>query len=53
MKTNGAETVIKVSIKGKSHCLSNKNRKRKRRLAKIGHLSGQSFVRAKLLIPYC
>ncbi|MES2503611.1 MAG: 50S ribosomal protein L35 [Myxococcota bacterium] len=43
---------IKVPSKGKSHCLSNKNRKRKRQLLKAGYMNKGDSARAERSIPY-
>lgn len=43
---------IKVPSKGKSHCLSNKNRKRKRMLLKAGYLNKGDAARTERMIPY-
>ena len=44
--------LIKVPSKGKSHCLSNKNRKRKRMLLKAGYLNKGDALRTERMIPY-
>ncbi|MEI6805126.1 MAG: 50S ribosomal protein L35 [Myxococcaceae bacterium] len=44
--------LIKVPSKGKSHCLSNKNRKRKRSLLKAGYLNKGDALRTERMIPY-
>ncbi|MBH1989359.1 MAG: 50S ribosomal protein L35 [Myxococcaceae bacterium] len=44
--------LIKVPSKGKSHCLSNKNRKRKRNLLKAGYLNKGDSLRTERMIPY-
>ncbi len=44
--------LIKKPSKGKSHCLSSKNRKHKRRLLKAGHMSKHDSARIRRFIPY-
>ena len=44
--------LIKTPRKGKSHSLSNKNRKHKRRLLKAGYLNTGDADRTKRMIPY-
>lgn len=44
--------LIKVPAKGKSHCLSNKNRKRKRQLLKARYMNKGDAARAERSIPY-
>lgn len=44
--------LIKYPSKGKSHCLSNKSRKRKRQLLKAGYLNRGDAARAERAIPY-
>lgn len=47
-----ATGLIKVRSKGKSHCLSNKNRKHKRALLKADYLNKGDALRTKRMIPY-
>jgi large subunit ribosomal protein L35 len=44
--------LIKYPSKGKSHCLSNKSRKRKRQLLKAGYLNKGDAARCERSIPY-
>ncbi len=44
--------LVKKPSQGKSHCLSSKSRKHKKRLVKAGYMSKHESTRMQRLVPY-